>query len=75
MTDKNLTEIEALQNACNCSLFGKLIVHLKQFEDRRKTSKMYFLTLNGCTISPVLNYENMNHFILGFNKSSALMIK
>lgn len=58
-----MTEHEALQNAANaCELF----VHQKHTQDKRNTIKKFFLTQNGITVSPVLDYENMNHFILGW---------
>lgn len=59
-------QLEALNNAAK-TIGG--VVHEKVFEDRRKTSKYYFLTINNVTQSPVLNYENMNHFLLGWIKS------
>ena len=30
---------------------------------------MFFLTQNGVSISPVLDYSNMNNFILGYSKA------
>lgn len=61
-----MTEHEALQNAAN-SL--ELFVHEKHNEDKRKTVKKFFLTQSGTTVSPTLDYENMNHFILGWSNS------
>jgi hypothetical protein len=65
-----MTELQALQNAI--SSLPKVQVYEKQFEDKRKTTKKYYLTFNGGTISPVLDYENLNHFILGFSKAKNL---
>jgi hypothetical protein len=59
-------QIQYLQNAAS-NVTG-LIVHEKFFEDKRKKIKCYFLSLDGCCISPALDYENMNYFILGFLK-------
>ncbi len=59
------TEKESLQNAAN--QVG-LLVHEKYQDDKRKTIKMYFATKNGFFVSPVLNYEQLNHFILGWIK-------
>ena len=61
-----MTEHEALQNAANDL---ELFVHEKHTQDKRKTVKMFFLTQNGTTVSPTLDYENMNHFILGWRNS------
>lgn len=59
-------EIQYLQNAA--SNVPGLIVHEKIFEDKRKTIKHFFLTLNGLSISPALDYEQMNCYLLGFLK-------
>lgn len=62
----NIHEIEALQNAVNSAKTEGLEIYEYIFNDKRKTTKHFYLTLNGATISPRLDYENMNHFILGF---------
>ena len=59
-------EIQYLQNAA--SNVPGLIVHEKYFQDKRKTIKCYFLMLNENSISPCLDYDKMNYFILGFLK-------
>ena len=67
-----MTELQALQNAI--SNLPDFEIHQKYFEDKRKTTKMYFLhnQKTGETISPVLDYENLNHFILGFSKAKKI---
>jgi len=67
------TEIQALQNAADCLEMG-LKVYQKNYEDKRKTLKMYSLhnDQTGETLSPVLDYENLNHFILGFIKAKKI---
>ena len=70
----NITELEALQNAVISTDFTGLSVHEKPFyEDKRKTVKKYFLQIDKVTISPVLDYENMNYFILGFSKANKIL--
>jgi hypothetical protein len=65
------TELISLQNAAN--YFQNLSVREKFQKDKRKTTKKYFLVLNADTsISPVLDYEQLNHFILGMIKASKL---
>lgn len=59
-------QAESLQNAANN--LG-LTVHIKQENDKRKKTPLFFLTENGVSISPVLDYSNMNHFILGYSKA------
>jgi hypothetical protein len=59
------TEIEALQNAATS--IGLTIVE-KYKEDKRKTVKTYFAQKVNTTVSPTLDYEQMNHFLLGWIK-------
>ncbi len=77
MEQNNLTieewKFKALQNAVISTDFPGLGVYEKQFEDKRKTAKKYFLQINKSMLSPVLDYENMNHFILGFSKAKKIM--
>ena len=49
-----------------------LVIHEKYQEDKRRTVNKYFATLDGISISPVLDYENLNHFILGFSKAKSI---
>lgn len=76
MNQKTISEFEALQNAVKYLQLSKfnLSLHVKFFEDKRKTTKMFFLQNDktGGRISPVLDYENMNHFILGLSRGIKL---
>ena len=56
-------EQQSLQNFAD--KFG-LQVHVFSFNDKRKKSK-YFLTKKGTSISPVLDYTELNCFMLGLN--------
>ena len=67
-----MEEIQALQNAADSVKLPGLQVHAKIFEDKRK-SKKYFLQYGNNTISPVLDYSNMNHFILGIIRAKELL--
>lgn len=58
---------ETLQNAAQTV---GLIIHKKFFEDKRKTTEMYFATKNGTCISPILPYVELNMFILGYSKAT-----
>lgn len=59
-------QLESLQNAAD--VIG-LKVHQKHFyEDKRKKVPMFFLDRGIETVSPVLDYSNLNHFILGWIK-------
>lgn len=62
-------ELESLQNFAD--KLG-LVVHQFNSVDKRKTKKKYFLVLDGVSISPVLDYTNLNHFMLGFHKAKEL---
>ena len=66
------TELQALQNAGNNV---GLVIHEKYQEDKRRTVNKYFATLDGISISPVLDYENLNYFILGYIKASTIINK
>ena len=57
---------QSLQNAANN--LG-LFVHIKHETDKRKKTPLFFFFFNGVSISPVLDYSNMNHFILGYSKA------
>lgn len=72
---KNQTELQSLQNAVNSSKIEGLNVYEKYTQDKRKTVKMFFLQMGTCSIGPVLDYSNMNHFILGFSKANDLINK
>lgn len=59
------TEIESLQNAVD--EIG-LTIHEKFQDDKRKSVKKYFAQRGNETVSPVLDYEQLNHFLLGWIK-------
>lgn len=66
----NISELEALQNAATgCGL----TVYEKPAYDKRKTIKKYFANLGNETVSPVLDYEQLNHFILGWARCLQIM--
>lgn len=64
---KQIKELEALQNAAN-----DLEIHImvKQDQDKRKTVNRYFAMYKSKSVSPVLDYEQMNHFLLGWRNSN-----
>jgi len=62
-----MSELQALQNATN-GLNGLEVIE-KQTQDKRKTVARFFASRNGATISPVLDYDQMNHFLLGYRKA------
>jgi isocitrate dehydrogenase len=57
-----ITEIQALQN---CADYVGGVINENFEQDKRKKIKKYYLTIHGITESPVLDYENMQHFLLG----------
>lgn len=61
-----MTEQQALQNAAN-----DLNIEIKEHfaGDKRKTIKKYFAVIFGASVSPILDYEQMNHFLLGYRKA------
>lgn len=66
-------KIEALQNAVNSMKVQGMELYIKQTQDKRKKINRYFLTLNKTTISPVLDYTQMNHFIMGLSRGLKLV--
>lgn len=67
-----MTELNALENAVISTNVQGLKVIEKYNADKRKTIKHYFLNYYGNTISPNLDYDNMNHFIMGLSKGLKL---
>ena len=61
------TQLEALNNALQYFGFKNIILHEKQYSDKRKKVSKFFLQQGEETISPVLDYNEMNHFILGMS--------
>lgn len=59
------TELESLQNAANDL---NLTVHEKFTNDKRRTVKTYFANKGNETVSPVLDYDQLNHFLLGWHE-------
>jgi hypothetical protein len=61
-----MAEIQALRNFGN-----NLNIEIREMllEDKRKTIKKYIAISNGASISPQLNYEQMNHFLLGYSRA------
>ena len=66
------TKIEALNNAVSYFGFKNIILHEKQYSDKRKKVSKFFLQQGAKTISPVLDYNEMNHFILGMGTMQKL---
>jgi hypothetical protein len=59
------TQKQYLQNAANiCGL----IISEWHYEDKRKASKFVARLPNGIVVSPTLDYNSLNHFLLGFNE-------
>lgn len=58
-----LNEIQALQNWAD--KFGLTVTEHYQL-DKRRTTKLYFLTDGTLSVSPTLDYENMNCFLNGW---------
>ena len=65
MQDLKETQRQYLQNAAN--ICGLIIVNYN-YQDKRKNSKFVAKLPDGYSISPTLNYNEMNHFLLGFNE-------
>ena len=69
---KTTTQLEALNNALSYFGLKNIILHEKQYSDKRKKVSKFFLQCGVKTISPVLDYNEMNHFILGMGAMQEL---
>ena len=69
---KTISQLEALNNALQYFGFKNVILHEKQYSDKRKKVSKFFLQQGSGTISPVLDYNEMNHFILGMGTMQKL---
>ena len=63
---------EALENALNSFGLNNLTIYPKISVDKREKKPKFFLNNGFKTISPVLDYENMNYFIMGMGASKKI---
>ena len=66
------TQLEALNNAVSHFGLKNVILHEKQYNDKRKKVSKFFLQDGAKIISPVLDYNEMNYFILGMGAMKKL---
>ena len=71
---ETIKQLEALNNALNYFGFKNINLHEKQYSDKRKKVSKFFLQQGSETISPVLDYNEMNYFILGMSTMQKLTI-
>ena len=71
---ETITQLEALNNGLSYFGLKNVILHEKQYSDKRKKVSKFFLQQVATTISPALNYNEMNHFILGMSTMQNLTI-
>jgi hypothetical protein len=59
------TELESLNNFAH-----RLNLEVKEYiqDDKRKTVKTFYANRGSQSISPKLDYEQMNHFLLGYSR-------
>ena len=68
------TQLDALNNSLNYFGFKNINLYEKQYSDKRKKVSKFFLKDGAKIISPVLKYNEMNHFILGMSTMQNLTI-
>ena len=68
------TKLEALNNGLSYFGLKNVILHEKQYSDKRKKVSKFFLQQGPKIISPVLEYNEMNNFILGMGTMQKLTI-
>ena len=66
------TQLEALNNAVSYFGLKNVILHEKQYSDKRKKVSKFFLQQGENRISPVLDYNEMNNFIRGMGTMQKL---
>lgn len=64
---ETIKQFDALNNALNYFGFKNINLHEKQYSDKRKKVRKFFLKQGEKRISPLLTYNEMNCFILGMN--------
>ena len=69
---ETIKQLEALNNALNYFGLKNINLHEKQYSDKRKRVSKFFLQQGENRISPVLNYNEMNNFILGMGTMKRL---
>ena len=68
------TQLEALNNSLSYFGFKNINLYEKQYSDKRKKVSKFFLQDGAKIISPVLEYNEMNYFILGMSTMQKLTI-
>ncbi len=69
---KSLEQLQALQNMAN-SANSRITVHLRPYyDDKRRTVPKFYANIGNVTISPTLDYSNLNHFLLGYSSAAKI---
>lgn len=68
-------ETQALENAITYYKLTGVKLHKKWEHDKRRTIGKYFISFDGAATSPVLPYEQMNHYIMGIGAATKHNIK
>lgn len=72
---KSLEQLQALQNMAN-SANSRITVHLRPYyDDNRRTVPKFYANIGNVTISPTLDYSNLNHFLLGYSSAAKINAK
>ena len=66
------TEMQSLQNMADVI---NLTVNHKFEQDKRRTINKYYATKNRTCVSPILPYDQFNHFLLGWLKCTQSLTK
>jgi hypothetical protein len=70
---KTEAQKEALENHLSCVNNRNLKLYQYIANDKRKTTPKFFIQNGKSTISPALNYNDMNHFILGMSRANQIL--
>ena len=63
-----MNELIALQNMANHAGPG-IVIHQQQTHDKRRKVPKFFAEFDGAKFSPVLPYEQLNCYLMGYAKA------
>ena len=66
-TYEAVVRLDALQNMANIGC--QITIHQTAYDDKRKKRPMFFACIGKKRMSPILDYTNLNHFLLGFRRA------
>jgi len=69
---KSLVKLQALQMMANSANSGITVHLIPNYDDKRRTVPKFCANIGNVTISPTLDYSNLNHFLLGYSSAAKI---